>query len=83
MLCLVCLTDNRDNPNQAVTYVQGSSVCREHVTAISDMMNLVYKLRELSQRLPASNGEAEIDVEKMQRQLTFLKAMMDRTTTKG
>lgn len=34
MLCCVCLLEERDVPAKAVTYVQGTSVCREHVTTI-------------------------------------------------
>jgi hypothetical protein len=53
MLCFACLLENRDTPNKSVTFVQGTAVCPEHVTAVgnADMMSLSYKLRGLGERL--------------------------------
>jgi hypothetical protein len=33
MLCFICLKQNRDEPNKAVTHVLGTAVCREHVNS--------------------------------------------------
>jgi hypothetical protein len=55
MLCYVCLTEGRDTT--AVTYMQGTSVCREHVKVVAptpvseggngqDLMSLIAKVQE-------------------------------------
>lgn len=63
MLCFVCLSENRDDPNKAATHVQGTAVCREHVVAVGkgDLMSLSYKLNELAKRFKEgtnNNGKA-------------------------
>jgi hypothetical protein len=64
LLCFVCLVDGRDEPNKAVTYVQGTSVCREHLFRLRD-------IAAAQQQPPAPAGE--FDAEKARRQLQFLK----------
>lgn len=36
MLCFMCLTEDRTDPGKAVTYVQGTTVCREHVAVLRE-----------------------------------------------
>lgn len=34
MLCFMCLADNRDAPRKAITHVQGTAICDEHVEVL-------------------------------------------------
>ncbi len=56
MLCFVCLTEGRET--KAVTYTQGTSVCRQHVIAVgnADWMSLLYKFKEFSERFKERNS---------------------------
>lgn len=53
MLCFVCLTEKRDDPSKAVTYVQGTSVCREHLNAVgsTELTSVMNKIRVFADRL--------------------------------
>ncbi len=57
MLCFVCLAENRETPSKAECFVQGTSICREHVTAVgkSDLLSFTYKLNELARRWKEGN----------------------------
>lgn len=65
--CFVCLIESRGEPNKAVTYVQGTSVCREHLFWLRDMA--------VAQQQPQAQqvADAGFDAEKVRRQLEFLK----------
>jgi hypothetical protein len=51
-LCFICLVEKRETPSKAECFFQGTSICREHITAVSrsDMFSVAYKLQELAQR---------------------------------
>lgn len=59
--------ENRDEPNKAVTHVQGTSVCREHMFRLRDVAT--------AQQQPQAQAppDAGFDPEKIRRQLEFLK----------
>lgn len=60
LLCFVCLSEDRESTSKAVTYVQGTAVCREHVVAVGrgDLMSLSYKLNELARRFKEGTSNA-------------------------
>lgn len=66
VLCFVCLIENRDEPNKAATYVQGTSVCREHLFALREVA-------AAQQQPQVQTPDAGFDPEKVKRQLEFLK----------
>lgn len=39
MLCCICITEDIDPPNNAVAYMYGSSLCREHVKFVAAQRN--------------------------------------------
>ena len=51
MLCFICLTEDKGEPNKAVSFVQGTSVCREHAATIDSAISALYKLREAAERI--------------------------------
>jgi hypothetical protein len=59
MLCFICLKQNRDEPNRAVTHVLGTAVCREHVNSTQSSGNGALRPGEswsrLYERLNAKN----------------------------
>ncbi len=53
LFCFLCLIENRESANKAVTYVQGTCVCQEHLTSVggADILSLSYKLKDGLQAL--------------------------------
>lgn len=64
--CFVCLIEGSDEPNNAVTYVQGTSVCRDHLFQLRNVAT-----QQLQPQAPPP--DAGFDPEKVRRQLEFLK----------